>query len=233
MHFVDDLSHKNRLLDHLLRDASVDQAVVFTATKRDADSLAERLNIAGFSAAALHGDMHQGARNRTLNAMRHGRLRVLVATDVAARGIDVPDITHVINYDMPVEGDAYVHRVGRTGRAGNRGVALSIATGSECVVNRISTLAPSSPGSSESIASTTRLSLRSMNCLTSRRCRDQGASTTRVLKSAGATISSTSKSSEQAISRCGMPGTWLMQSPCRIVRSPCPAYSKVAQPFST
>ncbi|MBC7413819.1 MAG: DEAD/DEAH box helicase, partial [Herminiimonas sp.] len=86
VHFVDDLSHKNRLLDHLLRDETMDQAVVFTATKRDADTIADRLNIAGFAAAALHGDMHQGARNRTLDGMRRGQVRVLVATDVAARG---------------------------------------------------------------------------------------------------------------------------------------------------
>ncbi len=101
MHFVDDLSHKNRLLDHLLRDVSIDQAVVFTATKRDADTISDRLNIAGFNAAALHGDMHQGARNRTLNALRRGQVQILVATDVAARGIDVPTITHVFNYDLP------------------------------------------------------------------------------------------------------------------------------------
>jgi superfamily II DNA/RNA helicase len=101
VHFVDDLSHKNRLLDHLLRDTSIDQAVIFTATKRDADTIADRLNIAGFAAAALHGDMHQGARNRTLDSLRRGQVKVLVATDVAARGIDVPAITHVFNYDLP------------------------------------------------------------------------------------------------------------------------------------
>ena len=101
MHFVDDLSHKNRLLDHLLRDVTIGQAVVFTATKRDADTISDRLNIAGFNAAALHGDMHQGARNRTLSAMRRGQVQILVATDVAARGIDVPSITHVFNYDLP------------------------------------------------------------------------------------------------------------------------------------
>lgn len=81
----DDLSHKNRLLDHLLRDLTIDQAVVFTATKRDADVISDRLNIAGFNAAALHGDMNQGARNRTLNAMRRGQEQILVATDVAPR----------------------------------------------------------------------------------------------------------------------------------------------------
>ena len=131
LHFVDDLSHKNRLLDHLLRDVTIDQAVVFTATKREADTLADRLNLAGFSAAPLHGDMHQGARNRTLNAMRRGHVRILVATDVAARGIDVPSITHVFNYDLPKFAEDYVHRIGRTGRAGRNGIAISLANHGE------------------------------------------------------------------------------------------------------
>jgi superfamily II DNA/RNA helicase len=131
VHFVDDLSHKNRLLDHLLRDDTLDQAVVFTATKRDADTIADRLNIAGFAAAALHGDMHQGARNRTLDSMRRGQVRVLVATDVAARGIDVPTITHVVNYDLPKFPEDYVHRIGRTGRAGRNGVAISLVNHAE------------------------------------------------------------------------------------------------------
>ena len=126
VHFVDDFSHKSRLLDHLLRDVSIDQAVVFTATKRDADNIADRLTTAGFAAAALHGDMQQGARNRTLNAMRSGRVRVLVATDVAARGIDVPTITHVFNFDLPKSPEDYVHRIGRTGRAGRNGLAISL-----------------------------------------------------------------------------------------------------------
>jgi superfamily II DNA/RNA helicase len=138
VHFVDDLSHKNRMLDHLLRDVSMDQAVVFTATKRDADSIADRLNIAGFAAAALHGDMHQGARNRTLDALRRGHIRVLVATDVAARGIDVPGITHVFNYDLPKFPEDYVHRIGRTGRAGRKGIAVSLVNHSEGInVKRI------------------------------------------------------------------------------------------------
>ncbi|MDB5727001.1 MAG: box helicase [Noviherbaspirillum sp.] len=131
VHFVDDLSHKNRLLDHLLRDTTLDQAVIFTATKRDADTIADRLNIAGFSAAALHGDMHQGARNRTLDALRRGQVRVLVATDVAARGIDVPGITHVVNYDLPKFPEDYVHRIGRTGRAGRNGLAISLVNHAE------------------------------------------------------------------------------------------------------
>lgn len=138
VHFVDDLSHKNKLLDHLLRDASIDQAMVFTATKRDADMIADRLNIAGFSAAALHGDMHQGARNRTLDGLRRGRVKILVATDVAARGIDVPTITHVFNYDLPKFAEDYVHRIGRTGRAGRNGLAISLVNHAESVhVKRI------------------------------------------------------------------------------------------------
>ncbi|MDD5176045.1 MAG: DEAD/DEAH box helicase [Sterolibacterium sp.] len=131
LHFVDDLAHKNRLLDYLLRDVSIDQCVVFTATKRDADVIADRLNIAGFSAAALHGDMQQSARNRTLTAMRSGQVRVLVATDVAARGIDVPTISHVINYDLPKSPEDYVHRIGRTGRAGRNGLAISLVNHAE------------------------------------------------------------------------------------------------------
>jgi len=131
LHFVDDLSHKNRLLDYLLRDVSIDQCVVFTATKRDADVIADRLNIAGFAAAALHGDMQQGARNRTLTAMRSGQVRVLVATDVAARGIDVPTISHVFNYDLPKSPEDYVHRIGRTGRAGRNGLAISLVNHAE------------------------------------------------------------------------------------------------------
>ncbi len=131
LHFVDDISHKNRLLDHLLRDASIDQAVVFTATKREADNLSDRLNLAGFNAAPLHGDMHQGARNRTLTAMRRGQVRILVATDVAARGIDVPTITHVFNFDLPKFAEDYVHRIGRTGRAGRNGIAISLVNHAE------------------------------------------------------------------------------------------------------
>ena len=126
MHFADDLGHKNRLLDHVLRDAEVNQAIVFTATKRAADELALDLHSKGYAAAALHGDMNQGARNRTLQALHRGRLRVLVATDVAARGIDVHGISHVINYDLPRQAEDYVHRIGRTGRAGRSGIAISL-----------------------------------------------------------------------------------------------------------
>jgi superfamily II DNA/RNA helicase len=125
----------------LLRDETMDQAVVFTATKRDADTIADRLNIAGFAAAALHGDMHQGARNRTLDGLRRGNVKVLVATDVAARGIDVPNITHVFNYDLPKFPEDYVHRIGRTGRAGRNGLAVSLVNHAEnMLVRRIERL---------------------------------------------------------------------------------------------
>jgi superfamily II DNA/RNA helicase len=128
MHYVDDLSHKNRVLTHLVNDTDINQAIIFTATKRDADSLADDLQTAGHKVAALHGDMHQGARNRTITQMRQGSIRLLVATDVAARGLDVPGITHVINYDLPKNPEDYVHRIGRTGRAGASGIAVSLAS---------------------------------------------------------------------------------------------------------
>ncbi len=127
LHFVDDLAHKNRLLDHLLRDADMHQAIVFTSTKRAADDLALDLINQGHAAAALHGDMKQGARTRTLENLKRGRLRVLVATDVAARGLDVQGISHVINFDLPRQAEDYVHRIGRTGRAGRSGIAISLA----------------------------------------------------------------------------------------------------------
>jgi len=127
LHLADSLSHKNDLLDHLLTTKDVDQAVVFTSTQRDADILADRLADMGHAVAALHGGMPQGRRNRVLQALRSRELRVLVATDVAARGIDVPTITHVINYGMPMKAEDYVHRIGRTGRAGRSGLAVTLA----------------------------------------------------------------------------------------------------------
>ncbi len=128
MMFADDVAHKNKLLSHLLTDADLNQAIVFTATKRDADGLADQLSAQGHSVAALHGDMSQRERNRTLLNLRNGNVRILVATDVAARGIDVRGISHVINFDLPKFAEDYVHRIGRTGRGGAQGIAISFAS---------------------------------------------------------------------------------------------------------
>ncbi|RNC70752.1 MAG: DEAD/DEAH box helicase [Desulfuromonadales bacterium] len=128
LHVADDLSHKNRLLNHLITDADLHKAIIFSATKRDAENMAIELRNQGHSAAALHGDMPQSARNRTIAAMKQGRIRLLVATDVAARGLDVSGISHVINFDLPKFAEDYVHRIGRTGRAGASGIAISFAS---------------------------------------------------------------------------------------------------------
>ncbi|MBS0656285.1 MAG: DEAD/DEAH box helicase [Verrucomicrobia bacterium] len=127
LHNVDNLDHKYRLLDHLLNDEGMNQAVVFTSTKSQADVLVDKLIQQGHNAAALHGDMRQHQRTRTITKLRQGKIRILVATDVAARGIDVQTISHVINFDLPMNVEDYVHRIGRTGRAGSSGIALSFA----------------------------------------------------------------------------------------------------------
>ncbi len=127
--WFDDMAHKNVLLEHYLQDESMEQAIVFTATQIEADELSEELRDAGYSAAALHGAMPQTIRNRRIRALREGTTKILVATDVAARGIDVPTITHVINYGLPMKPEDYVHRIGRTGRAGRDGVAITLAGG--------------------------------------------------------------------------------------------------------
>jgi superfamily II DNA/RNA helicase len=127
LHWADDHEHKNALLDHILTDRGVEQALVFTSTQRDADWLADRLADMGHHVASLHGGMPQGRRNRVLQGLRSRHLKVLVATDVAARGIDVPSISHVINYGLPMKAEDYVHRIGRTGRAGRAGLAVTLA----------------------------------------------------------------------------------------------------------
>jgi superfamily II DNA/RNA helicase len=127
LHWADDGAHKTALLDHILTERDLEQAVVFTSTQRDADWLASRLYEMGHRAAALHGGMPQGRRNRVLQGLRNRDLRVLVATDVAARGIDVPTISHVINFGLPMKAEDYVHRIGRTGRAGRAGLAVTLA----------------------------------------------------------------------------------------------------------
>ncbi len=127
LHWADNGTHKNALLDHLLTQREMEQALVFTSTQRDADWLADRLADMGHAVASLHGGMPQGRRNRVLQGLRSRQLKVLIATDVAARGIDVPSISHVINYGLPMKPEDYVHRIGRTGRAGRNGLAVTLA----------------------------------------------------------------------------------------------------------
>jgi superfamily II DNA/RNA helicase len=134
LHLADDVAHKHALLTHLLAQPELSQCVVFTATKRGAEALAERLQDKGETAAALHGDMPQRHRERTVVRMRRGQVRVLVATDVAARGLDIPGLSHVINFELPMQAEDYVHRIGRTGRGGESGVAVSLVGPQERVM---------------------------------------------------------------------------------------------------
>ncbi|KXO84341.1 DEAD/DEAH box helicase [Acinetobacter venetianus] len=128
LHWTDGFEHKKKLLTHWLSDENLDQAVVFASTQEDTDMLAEELAEAGHSVVALHGAMPQTVRNRRLRSIREGRAKILVATDVAARGLDVPTISHVINFGLPMKNEDYVHRIGRTGRAGRTGQAITLAT---------------------------------------------------------------------------------------------------------
>lgn len=122
---------KQALLRAVLNANDVDQALVFTKTKRGANRLTEKLIRGGVNAAAIHGNKSQQARERALTAFRSKRINVLVATDVAARGIDIDDVSHVVNFDLPNDPESYVHRIGRTGRAGSKGVAVSFCTTAE------------------------------------------------------------------------------------------------------
>ena len=122
---------KRGALERILRDGAVERAIVFTRTKRGANRLSEQLARSGIGSAAIHGNKSQSARERALEAFRRGATRVLVATDVAARGIDVDGVSHVINFDLPNEAESYVHRIGRTGRAGATGSAISLCDRAE------------------------------------------------------------------------------------------------------
>jgi ATP-dependent RNA helicase RhlE len=130
LYFVDQ-KDKRALLHDLLGNDAVTRAIVFTRTKHRADRVARQLVSGEIHAAAIHGDKAQGARERALERFRQGSLRVLVATDIAARGIDVEGISHVINYDLPNDPEAYVHRIGRTARAGMGGMAVSFCSADE------------------------------------------------------------------------------------------------------
>ncbi|HEV3030169.1 MAG TPA: DEAD/DEAH box helicase [Polyangia bacterium] len=123
--------NKRALLKEVLRDATMTRVLVFTRTKHGANRVAEELDRKGVSSAAIHGNKSQSARQRALDAFKAGRIRVLVATDIAARGIDVDGVTHVINFEIPDEPESYVHRIGRTARAGASGVALSFCDADE------------------------------------------------------------------------------------------------------
>ena len=125
--WADNADHKRKLLDHWLRDTGINQAIVFCSTQIECDGLATDLQQSNFAAVALHGALSQGIRNRRLMALRGGQVQILVATDVAARGIDVPTITHVFNFGLPMKAEDYTHRIGRTGRAGRDGLAVTFA----------------------------------------------------------------------------------------------------------
>jgi ATP-dependent RNA helicase RhlE len=123
--------HKRRLLSHVLSNKTVDHALVFTRTKRGADRVAKELTKQGILAAAIHGDKSQSAREKALSNFKTHKLKVLVATDIASRGIDVAGISHVINFEIPEMAETYVHRIGRTGRAGVEGNAWSFCSDDE------------------------------------------------------------------------------------------------------
>ncbi len=120
-----DKKEKKKLLMHILQDKSITRSLVFTRTKHGADKLVKDLQKNNISAAAIHGNKSQNARQRALNDFKDNRIRVLVATDIAARGIDIDDLPHVVNYELPDVPETYVHRIGRTGRAGADGIAVA------------------------------------------------------------------------------------------------------------
>ncbi|MCX6181210.1 MAG: DEAD/DEAH box helicase [Bacteroidetes bacterium] len=126
-----DKPQKKHLLNHILKDQSIVTALVFTRTKHGADKVVKDLNSNGIKAEAIHGNKSQNARQRALSNFKDGSIRVLVATDIAARGIDIDELSHVINYELPNVPETYVHRIGRTGRAGLSGVAYSFCDAEE------------------------------------------------------------------------------------------------------
>jgi len=126
IHFTRNINHKKELLNRLFDNNETKLAIIFTATKRCADDLAKEMRNLGYRCAALHGDMSQAARNRTVERFKKRQIQFLFATDVAARGIDIQDISHVINFDLPKNPEDYIHRIGRTGRAGKSGIAISL-----------------------------------------------------------------------------------------------------------
>lgn len=128
VYLCDDFTHKNAILVDILQKDNIDQAVIFAATKQSTEKLTKRLVDLGYHARYLHGDLPQGKRNRIVSDIKSKKCQFLVATDVAARGIDIKGISHVINYDLPMKAEDYVHRIGRSGRAGRTGVAMNLCS---------------------------------------------------------------------------------------------------------
>ncbi|MGL5948270.1 MAG: ATP-dependent RNA helicase SrmB [Aeromonas sp.] len=126
LHLADDAAHKLALLEHILKDSETQKAIIFVRTRERLAELAGQLQSAGIHCAWIRGEMEQAKRIESIRKFHDGEVPFLIATDVAARGIDLPNVSHVINYDMPYGTDVYVHRIGRTGRAGNRGTAISL-----------------------------------------------------------------------------------------------------------
>ena len=159
---------KREMLRALIRDEDCKNAIIFCNRKRDVSIVAKSLERHGFSVGALHGDLDQSTRMRTLDGFRNGSIRLLVASDVAARGLDIPDVSHVFNFDVPTHSEDYVHRIGRTGRAGKSGTAYTLVTredgkyltqiekliGSEIAVHELSTPSPAQEHASEETADT-------------------------------------------------------------------------------
>lgn len=129
IHKTNNLEQKYKFLEEILSDPNIEKAIIFSSTQRQTEQIADKLSDGGrITAAALHGGMNQQQRTRTMKKIRNGDIKVIVATDVMSRGIDIPEVSHVINFDLPKTLDDYVHRIGRTGRAGAKGKAFSFAS---------------------------------------------------------------------------------------------------------
>ena len=131
---ADDFDHKFKLLEHLLKQEDATRTIVFVRKRERVHELADKLRSVGINNCYLEGEMAQVKRTEGIKRLTEGRVNVLVATDVAARGIDIPDVSHVINFDMPRSGDTYLHRIGRTGRAGRKGTAISLVEAHDYVL---------------------------------------------------------------------------------------------------
>ncbi|WP_341206047.1 DEAD/DEAH box helicase [uncultured Psychrosphaera sp.] len=133
-----DADRKRELISHLIGSKNWHQVLIFTRTKQDADALAKEMKLDGIKAESIHGDKSQGARERVLEQFKTGTIRALVATDVAARGLDIQNLNYVINYQLPYIAEDYIHRIGRTGRAGNKGLAISLlSVGEEYLLEEV------------------------------------------------------------------------------------------------